>query len=307
MKIIIAGGTGFLGRLLCQALLRADHQVTVLSRRPEAGGSRSLTSTGVSVAGWTPDGTIGRWASQLEGSNAVVNLCGESLAEGRWTPARKKLLRDSRVRPTQSLSRAIRAMASPSTVLVQGSAIGIYGDRGDEQLTERSLTGSGFLADLCVEWEAAAQPGTATRLVLLRSGLVLGPKGGVLAKMLPPFRLFAGGPLGSGRQFMSWIHHVDWVRLASWAIDTQEMSGPLNATAPTPVRNAEFSRALGRAIGRPSWLPAPAFALRVAFGEMADEALLAGQRVLPARALELGFHFAHPTIEEALGEIFGRH
>jgi uncharacterized protein (TIGR01777 family) len=194
-------------------------------------------------------------------------------------------------------------MASPPSVFVQGSAIGVYGDRGGEQLTERSIAGSGFLTDLCVEWEAAAQ-GSTTRLVVVRTGLVLSSHGGVLAKMLPPFRVFAGGPLGSGRQFMSWIHHADWVGLVSWAIDTHALSGTLNATAPTPVSNADFARALGKAVGRPSWLPAPQFALRMAFGEMADEALLAGQRVLPARALELGFRFSYLTIEAALGEIF---
>jgi len=305
MKVVIAGGTGVLGRLLSQALMRAGHQVTVLSRRPQGRSAQSLASTGISVTGWAPDGTIGRWASELDGAIAVVNLSGESLAASRWTAARKTLLRESRVLPTQSLSRAMGAMASPPRVLLQASAIGIYGDRGDEPLTERSERGSGFLADLCAEWEAAAQPGSATRLVPLRTGLVLTRDGGVLAKMLPPFRFFTGGPLGSGRQFMSWIHHRDWVGLALWAIDTDAVSGPLNLTAPNPVTNGGFSRALGKAIGRPSWLPAPAFALRIVFGEMADEALLAGQRVLPGRALDLGFRFAYQTIDEAFAEIFG--
>lgn len=307
MKIIIAGGTGFLGHLLCRSCADAGHEIVVLTRNAQSGSARDLQSQGVDLTVWEPDGTAGNWAAALDGSDAVVNLSGESLADGRWTAARKAVLRTSRVLSTRSLAAAVKAASKPPAVVVQGSAIGIYGHRGDDRLTEHSGRGTGFLADLCAEWEAEARPiAERTRLFVIRTGLVLHAGGGVLVKMLPPFKMFAGGRLGSGRQFMSWIHHADWVALVHWAIKSSEGSGAVNATAPAPVTNEQFSRALGQAIGRPSWLPAPAFALRLAFGQMADEALLSGQRVLPARALELGFRFGFQTIEEALAEIFGR-
>jgi len=188
---------------------------------------------------------------------------------------------------------------------VSASAIGFYGDRGEETLTESARPGRDFLAQLGAEWETAAlaAQGDRTRVVLLRTGIVLDPREGALAKMLTPFRLFAGGPFGSGRQFMSWIHRDDWVSLAKWAVETPEVRGPVNLTAPNPVTNADFARALGRALGRPAFVPTPGFALKLALGEMAGPLLLYSQRVVPARALEGGFRFAHPALDEALADL----
>ena len=251
---------------------------------------------------------MGAWASVVDGADAVVNLTGESIGARRWSKAQKARIRDSRMLATRSVVAAIKAAPRPPAVLINASAIGYYGDRGAEQLTETSKPGAGFLADLCVEWEGeATRAATAsTRVTLIRNGLVLErERGSALDRMLLPFKLFAGGPVGSGRQYMSWIHRTDWIDLIRWALtDSSAPAGPLNGTAPAPATNAEFSKALGHALGRPSWLPAPAFALRLALGEMADELLLNGQRVLPSRPLELGFQFKFPKIDHALGEIF---
>ncbi len=312
MKIVVAGGTGFLGRPLCETLAADGHAVVVLTRSASRASSSlsslsSLSRTvAISAVDWSPDGRVGAWASVVDGADAVVNLTGESIGARRWSKAQKARIRDSRMLATRSVVAAIKAAPRPPAVLINASAIGYYGDRGAEQLTETSTPGSGFLADLCVEWEhEATRAATAsTRVTLIRNGLVL-ERGGVLDRMLLPFKLFAGGPVGSGRQYMSWIHRTDWIDLVRWALtDSSAPSGPLNGTAPTPATNAEFSKALGHALGRPSWLPAPAFALRLALGEMADELLLNGQRVLPSRPLELGFQFKFPKIDHALGEIF---
>ena len=310
MKVVIAGGTGFLGRALCDALLQDEHEVIVLTRSLPPGVVVREPGTGLpglSNAGWTPDGTPGirQWAGVIDGADAVVNLAGQSIADGRWTPARKTLIRDSRVLSTRSVAGAIEAARQRPPVLIQASAVGFYGDRGDEELTEASAAGTGFLTETCVEWEAEAKQAASggTRVATLRGGVVLEAGGGALAKMLPPFRYWVGGPLGTGRQYMSWIHRADWVDLVRWVIATPAASGVLNATTPTPVTNAAFSKALGRALGRPSWLPAPAFAMRLMFGEMAQALLLGGQRVVPARAQELGFQFRFSTINHALVSI----
>ena len=199
---------------------------------------------------------------------------------------------------------AIRAATVPPAVFLSASAQGYYGDRGDEALTEESRPGSDFLADVCVQWEAEARKAESlTRVVLLRTGIVLAADGGALPRMLLPFRLFAGGPLGSGRQFMPWIHLDDWAEMAAWALSHEEVRGPVNVGSPTPVRNKDFAATLGRALGRPSWAPAPAFALRLAVGEMAGPLLLASTRMLPARALALGYEFRHPALDRALEDI----
>lgn len=301
MRIIVAGGSGFLGTAL-MAHFAQQHHVTILTRRSAPLGP---ASPGLTYATWSPNGHSGPWATAIDGADALVNLAGESIAANRWSSAQKQKILESRLLATQSLAAAIRQAARAPPVLVNASAIGYYGDRGEETLTEASSPGSDFLADVCKQWESAAgSVGHLTRVALVRTGIVLDRRGGALPKMLPPFRLFAGGPLGSGSQYMSWIHKDDWVRLVAWMVSTHSIRGPFNATAPNPVTNAEFSKALGRVLNRPSVLPAPAFALRLLLGEMADTLLLGGQRVLPRRAIDSGFSFRFANVDEALADIF---
>lgn len=299
MKIILAGGTGFLGRPLAEALARDQHQVVVLTRG-------SAGSAGRLVA-WTPDGAVGQWASELDGADAVINLAGESIAAGRWTAARKRRIAESRVLATRSLARAIEAARSKPAVFVSGSATGYYGPLGDQIVTEDQPRGTDFLADVAVQWEAEAERAAPhTRVVRLRTGLVLERAGGALPKMLPPFWIGAGGPVGSGRQYWPWIHRRDWVDLVRFVLRTPGVSGPLNATAPKPVTNREFATALGRALRRPALLPTPGWALSLLLGEMATGLLLSGQRAVPAKAERLGFTFAYRDADSALAAIFGR-
>lgn len=291
MRVVIAGGTGFLGRALSASLGADGHRVTVLSRR--AGGGP------IETVAWTPDGASGAWAAALDAADAVVNLAGEGIADARWTAARKQALVDSRLKATASLATAITTVATPPRVFVSGSGVGYYGPCGDETITEQAPAGDDFLGRLALDWEAAAMPAAArTRVVLLRTGLVLGDEG-ALAKMRLPFTLGVGGRLGSGRQWMPWIHVDDWVRMVRFAIDDTRASGPVNVCGPTPVTNAEFTRALGRALHRPTVFPVPAFALRAALGEL-SEALLTGQRAVPAKATALGFRFSYPDVQSAL-------
>jgi hypothetical protein len=303
MQIVIAGGSGFLGSSLAHTLAAAAHDVTILTR---AGGSamRNAPHARLSFVTWTPDGSAGAWAQAVNGATAVINLAGESIAARRWSAAQKQKLRDSRLLATRSLATAIRQAARPPAAFISGSAVGYYGDRGDETLTEASAPGTDFLAHLAKDWEAAAsEVATLTRVALVRTGIVLDRKEGALAKMLPPFQMCVGGPLGPGTQYMPWIHKDDWVRLVSWMVTAEGAHGPLNATSPSPATNAEFSKALGRALKRPSLLPAPAFALRLMLGEMADALLLSGQRALPVRATDLGFSFRYSGIDEALASV----
>ncbi|HZM93035.1 MAG TPA: TIGR01777 family oxidoreductase [Vicinamibacterales bacterium] len=294
-RIIVAGGTGLLGSSLVGALQNDRHTVAVLTRQP----------TRDNEVRWAPHDEDGSWTSALKGAHAVINLAGASIAGGRWTMARKAAIHDSRMQATGALVRAITAMQQPSPIFISSSAVGYYGSRGDEPATETTPAGSDFLAHVCRDWEAAAnQLAGTSRVVLLRSGVVLARHGGALPQMALPFKLFAGGPAGTGRQFMSWIHVHDWVGMVKWALATQDVAGPLNVTAPGPVTNEEFSRTLGRALSRPSWLRAPSFALRLVLGEMADALLLGGQRVLPEVAERRGFVFRYPTLESALRDIY---
>jgi uncharacterized protein (TIGR01777 family) len=295
MKVVIAGGTGFIGQALGARLKQDGHELHVLSRR-----ARSAQEVE-----WTPDGSTGLWASALDGADAVVNLAGESIASGRWTAARKARIRDSRILATRSLVAAIERVAQRPAVFLSGSAVGYYGPRRDEPITEETPPGDDFLASVCREWEGEALKAARwTRVVLLRTGIVLERDGGALPQMALPFKLFAGGPVGSGRQYQAWIHRDDWVGMATWALRTAEMTGPLNVTAPNPVTNREFAQTLGRILHRPALMPAPAFAMRAALGEMADALLLTGARVIPARAQALGFGFRYPTLEAALRAIY---
>jgi uncharacterized protein (TIGR01777 family) len=300
MKVVVAGGSGFLGRALVESLLTDGHEVALLTRRASAQGA-----TPVSIS-WSPDGSVGPWADVLLGAEAVVNLAGHPIGGRRWTRAEKDRILASRLGSTRSIVSALAALDRRPALLVNASAQGYYGSRGDEVLTEASTRGGGFLAEVCARSEEEARRAEAwvPRVVMLRTSLVLDRQAGALPRMLLPFRLFAGGPLGSGRQFMSWIHRADWVQLVRWVLVTGAASGPLNLTAPNPVKNAEFSCALGHALHRPSWLPAPTFALRLVLGEMADELLLYSQRLIPSRALDLGYRFRFASLDGALADIF---
>jgi uncharacterized protein len=299
MKIVIAGGTGFLGRPLADRLAHDGHAVVVLTRgAPSAGGA-------VKKIPWQPDGSVGAWVSEIDGVGAVINLAGESIASRRWSDAQKQRILDSRVRATRSLSEAIHHASAPRPVFISGSAVGYYGPLDDQITTEDRSPGSDFLASVCVQWEAEAMRASHhTRVVCLRTGLPLERDGGALPSIAMPFWFGAGGPVGSGSQYWPWIHRQDWIDLVRFAIANAEVVGPLNATAPQPVTNREFAKALGHALHRPSFMPAPGFALKLLLGEMADGLLLSGQRAVPAKAQQLGFKFAYETLDHALANLY---
>lgn len=308
MKIVVAGGTGFLGSPLAETYAEEGHDVRVLTRSLPPGESRHESGTGVpgiTRVGWKPDGQVGPWADAIGGADAVINLSGVSIAARRWTPQFKAELRDSRILPTRSLATAITRAADPPGVFINASGVGYYGT-GDDPKTESSPAGDDFMAHLCEDWEAEAQRAArdGVRIVPVRSGVVLERSGGALPQMARPFRFFVGGPVGSGRQYLSWIHRLDWVEMIRWIVQTPEVEGPVNVTAPHPVTHREFTRALGRALRRPSLVPVPRLALRIAVGEVADT-LTTGQRVLPARARALGYHFRYPEIDIAFRGIYG--
>jgi uncharacterized protein (TIGR01777 family) len=296
MRIVVSGGSGFLGQALTRALRAHGHRVIVLTRRPAREGDLL----------WSAGTDSGAWVAAVQAADVVINLAGEGIADRRWSPARKQAILQSRVEATRTLATALNEAVTPA-IFLSGSAIGIYGDCGDEEVTETHPPGTDFLAEVCVAWEQEAQAiADVTRVVLLRTGIVLAEHGGALAQMAMPFRFFVGGPVGSGGQFMSWIHLDDWVGLVLWLLENDTLRGPVNLTAPQPVRNRELACALGRAMGRPSLLPVPAFALRLMLGELADTALLSGQRVLPAAALAAGFSFRYPDVDSALRAIYTR-
>lgn len=276
----------------------------MFSRSAAAASAAWTGAPGVRDIHWSGTRDSSGWDTQLDGADAVVNLAGENIAGSRWTTERKAILERSRLDTTGAIVAAIAAAAQPPAVLVNASAVGIYGSRGDERLAETSAAADDFLARLVVRWEAEAERAASrrTRVVCLRTGLVLAVDGGALGKMLLPFRLGIGGPLGSGRQYMPWIHRDDWIAMVRWLL-ARPSSGAYNAVAPNPVTNAEFTRALGAALHRPAVLPAPAFALKLALGEMAEPLLFASQRVIPQRALDEGFVFRHPTVGPALADV----
>lgn len=300
MKIVIAGGTGFLGRPLCAALLGDGHEVVVLTRNEQ-----TRTPDGTRAVTWDLERALSPWASEVDGAGAVINLSGEPIADHRWSAAQKRRIEDSRVTATRRLATAIAEAATPPPVFLSGSGVGFYGACGSEVVTEDTGAGHDFLAGVCRRWEgqAVAASSAQTRVVCLRTGLVLAHDGGGLPKMLPPFRLGSGGRLGSGRQYWPWIHRTDWVNLVRFLITAPDAVGAVNVTAPAPVTNAEFTAELGRALGRPTYVPVPRLALRILLGEMADSLLLSGQRAVPVKAQQLGFTFTYPTLSLALDAV----
>ncbi len=296
MNVFLTGGTGLIGRELARVLMEVGHAVTALSRSPSQPGLPS----GVTALQGDPT-LAGPWQDVLARCDACVHLAGSPVAAGRWTEERKRAIRDSRVESTRRVVEVL-GRGGPS-VLVSGSAIGYYGARGDEPLDESSAPGEGFLAEVCKEWEAAALAAPArVRAVTLRTGIVLAKRGGALEQMLLPFRFFAGGPIGKGEFWQSWIHLADEVELIRFALEDARVAGPLNATAPEPVRNRDFAHALGRAMHRPAVVPVPIFGMKLALGELAS-VVTTGQRVLPKKALQLGFKFRFPHPDEALADL----
>jgi uncharacterized protein len=293
LHVLVTGSTGFVGSALGPFLAAGGHRVARLVR--------TLPRRGRGEIQWGPEtGFID--AARLEGLDGVVHLAGENIATGRWTAEKKAMIRDSRVDGTRLLCDALAGLKQPPKVLVCASAIGYYGDRGDELLTEESAPGTGFLAEVCREWEAATQSAEqkGIRVVRLRFGMVLSPTGGAMAKLLPPFKKGLGGVLGTGRQYVSWIALDDLVGVIAHALTTETLQGPVNAVAPTPVTNREFTRTIGQVIGRFTILPMPAAAARLVFGELADALLLASQRVQPTRLLATEYRFQYPDLEGAL-------
>jgi len=294
MRILVSGSSGLVGSALIPSLTAAGHEVVRLVRSRSASPSKELVS-------WDPAGNQID-ATGLEGIEAVVHLAGESIASGRWNAERKSKIRDSRVTGTRLLAESLARLSSPPKVFACASAIGFYGDRGDEILTESSTTGTGFLPDVCREWESACQPLTTvgTRVVNLRFGVVLSHRGGALKQMLLPFKLGAGGILGNGRQYMSCIALDDAVGVIEFALNHYTVRGPINVVCPQPVTNYDYTKSLGKLLGRPTIFPVPGFAARLAFGEMADALLLSSARVIPERLVAAGYQFRHPTLEDSL-------
>jgi uncharacterized protein len=293
MKILVSGSHGLVGKAVVARLTNDGHEVLRLVRR-----ERSLGSPEVE---WDPNrGVID--ATHLEGLNAVIHLAGESIAEGRWTDEKKRRIRASRVEGTELLSQTLANLAHPPQTFLCASAIGYYGNRGDETLTEKSAPGNEFLSDVCIAWEKATQPAAekGIRVVNLRFGVILSSKGGALARMLTPFRMGVGGRVGDGQQWMSWIGLDDVVSAIRFALTSDSLSGPVNVVAPNPVTNADFTSELGKVLSRPTVFPMPAFGVRLAFGEMGEALLLSSQRVLPESLSNAGFAFAHPQLEGAL-------
>ncbi len=296
MKIAVTGATGLIGTALSERLHKQGNEIIAISRR------KNLSSP-YSVVHWNVErGELD--TSALEGIDAVVHLAGETIAE-RWSARKKALIRSSRVEGTKLLVEGLKSLSKKPSVLVSSSAIGFYGNRGDEELDESAAPGTGYLPEVCQDWEAEAARADklGMRVVRMRGGIVLSTKGGALAKMLLPFKLGLGGPVGSGRQWMSWIHIDDVVGGYHFALHQPEFHGVANLNAPRPARNREFTKALGRAVSRPALLPAPGFALKLVFGEMAQDLLLDGQRVLPRHLEQAGFKFQYPGLDEALRDI----
>lgn len=299
MKVLLSGSSGLIGSALSSSLAGKEAQVAHLVRAKAAGTTPQVL--------WNPVARV-LDPKQLEGFDAIVHLAGDPIAKGRWNPEKKARIRDSRVKGTRFLAESLAARSSPPKVFACASAIGIYGDRGEGLLTEDSAPGSGFLAEVGRDWEGACEPAArrGIRVVNLRFGVVLSPKGGALPMMLPPFRLGLGGILGTGRQWMSWVSIEDVTGAIQHALSNEAVRGPVNVVSPHPVTNREFTKTLGRVLRRPAVLPVPALAVRLLFGELADEALLASARVEPKRLQATGYRFKHAELEPALRHLLGK-
>jgi uncharacterized protein len=300
MKIVLFGGSGFLGRYLIKRLAESNHEITLVSRRPDV--VQKKVHRAVTVKPWMPLDSL---SSILDGKDAVVNLAGESIGSGRWTAARKQAMLSSRVDTTRSVVEAIGKTTKKPPVLLNASAVGYYGNVPEGDVTETHSPGKDFLADLCVRWEAEATKAEkyGVRVVLPRTGIVLARDGGALQRMLLPFRLFAGGPLGSGNQWFPWIHIEDEINAMVYALENSAIAGPVNFAAPESVTMKQFCSALAKAMHRPSWAQVPAFVLRTILGEMADALVLGGQKVVPKKLTESGFEFKSGRLESALKSI----
>jgi uncharacterized protein len=299
-RVVIAGASGFIGRALVEALAGAGYPIVALTR--DAARRSARLRDGILAAEW--DGrTVGDWARFVDGALAVVNLTGDSLAKGRWTKAKKRRILESRIAPGAALAAAVRQARAKPRAFIQGSAVGFYGSPGEDEVDETAPAGEGFLAGVVRQWEASTREveSLGVRRVVVRSGLVLGPGGGVWPSLARPFRFLIGGPLGSGRQWFSWIYLEDEVRAIRFLVEREDLSGLFNLTAPQPLREKELCRTIGTAMRRPCWIPVPAFALRFLFGEKADETLLVSQRVLPRRLVGAGFDFRYPDAAAAIG------
>ena len=304
MRIIVTGGSGFIGRAVCKELVKAGHTVIVLTRDVELAGP--ALGDQVETVEWEGEPS-GPWMSVIEGADAVINLAGESIASGRWTKARKERIIGSREKATNALVQAIAKTNRKPSVMINASAIGYYGAHGDEPVTEQTPPGNDFLAETVRRWEEAASKVVAqgVRLVILRLGVVLGEGGGALEKMLVPFRLFVGGAPGTGKQWFSWVHVDDAVGFMLFALKNNQVKGVFNVAAPEPQTMSDFCRILGKVMGRPSWAPVPGFVLKAMYGEM-SETVLTGQRVSSVAAAQAGYSFKYRTSEQALADILRR-
>jgi uncharacterized protein (TIGR01777 family) len=300
-RIIVTGGTGFIGKPLCTRLIEREYEVVVLSRNPE---KVTATFGGRAIAapwgGTVPD----EWARYADGAHGIVNLAGDNIAAGRWNADKKKRILESRLEAGRAVFEAVRRANRKPDIVIQASAIGYYGNRGEHVLDENSSRGSGFLADVCLAWEETTRgvEASGTRRVIVRTAPVLGARGGFLDRLLPIFRRYLGGYMGNGKSWMSWMHVYDEVSAIIFLLERDDLSGVFNLSSPQPVRNRQFYQTLGKVLKRPASLPIPAFVLRAALGEVAQELILAGQRVLPKRLLEAGYRFSYPELEGALRE-----
>lgn len=304
MRIIITGGTGLLGRPLSAALASEGHEVTVLSRQPDKAKAIAL---GVKLAAWDGESSQG-WGQLVDGADAIINFAGSGIGDGRWSDERKQQIRQSRIKAGKAVLEAITGATVKPKVLLQASAVGYYGTQsGDKVVTEAASPGNDFLAKVCFDWEASTAPvkKLGVRRPVLRTGIVLANEGGAFPKLLLPFKLFAGGPLGSGKQWLPWIHITDQVRAIQFLLQNESADGPFNLAAPNPVTNGDMAKAIGEVMGRWSVVPAPAFAMRTALGEMAT-LVLDGQRAVPSKLQALGFQFNYETIVPALRDLLSK-
>lgn len=303
MRVLITGATGFIGTNLCELLLKEGHKIVALTRNVES--ARKTLGEDIECVQWDAKTTEG-WQEHIERAEAVINLAGENLAGGPWSENYKKRIVNSRVNSGNAISKAIKGAKQKPGVLIQASAVGYYGSRGDEELSESSSTGNGFLADVVKQWEGSVKDieKENVRVVYLRSGVVLGRGEGMIGKMTLPFKLFAGGPVGSGRQWISWIHIADEVNAIRFLMEREDLSGVFNLTAPNPVQMAEFTRQFANALNRPSWLPVPEIAIKLIFGQMGEETILGSQKVFSKRLSGAGYKFRFPELSAALKDLF---